>query len=540
MTKNFSIINLEHTAQKDENLNRSLYSGVISELKINRLIQIKPIFSGGRMVAYDPADFITTDKDTIRHRQDIFEDLLNCDGLFELLKNTILPAICEFSSMSGGLDTEDYYFLDKFYAVKQLKSYIDCVKKLYKSFETLPVESKGMRLLAEKINEIYNSDEFNNLHSNTGKMSTHLEKDIKSVTVGINLENGIGITNLGIVSVNEERYKPGKLLDKILGGNFTNNDPYTLQTPIVPVTGGLGHLTDEQKFQVTVSFKTAFNMFLKNSVKGVPRDISTYMKNQTQFMVDLASEISFLIAGYEMLTAFKNQRASICKPAISQTNHTYINNLYHPTLLETASYDDVICNTVSFDKNGMFYVLTGANSGGKSVFLHSVGIAQILFQLGMYIPANNAMLLPVDYICVHFPSETAIQGAAGRLEHECMEFNEMMKIITAKSLILVDEAFSSTSAYDGAALSEELIKRFAAVGCRGVFSTHIHDLPIERINENAKAIIKVDTLVAVSVDGKRLYTIARQKPDGKSHARDIAKKYGLFLDFDYIHTNLNS
>ena len=527
--KNFSIINLEHTAQNDEKINRPLYSDVISELKINRLLQIKPIFSDGRMTAYSLANYITTDIETIRHRQDIIEDLFNCSGLYDVLKNIILPAIGEFSSMANDTDTDEFYFLDKFYAVKQLKSYIDCVKKLRKMFETLIVESKGMRLLADKINEIYDSGEFNNLQSNFGKMSSHLEKDIKSVTLGVNLENGVGITNLGILSINEERYRPGKLLDKLLAGN-AHKDSYTFLTPIVPVRKK--YLTDEQKFQVSVSFKTAFNNLLKNSVKGIPHDISTYMKKSVQFLIDLAPEISFLVAGYEMLANFKNQGASICKPAISQTNYTYINDLYHPILLETTSYGDIIANTVSFDKDGMFYILTGANSGGKSVFIHAIGIAQILFQLGLYVPANEAKLSVADNIYVIFPSETAIQGAAGRLEQECKVFNGMMKTITHQSIILVDEAFSSTSAYDGAALSEELINRFLMVGCRGVFSTHIHDLPIERINGQSKTAAKADTLVAVSVDGKRLYTIARQKPDGKSHARDIAKKYGLLLDSD--------
>jgi len=108
-----------------------------------------------------------------------------------------------------------------------------------------------------------------------------------------------------------------------------------------------------------------------------------------------------------------------------------------------------------------------------------------------------------------------------------------MKTITPKSMVLIDEAFSSTSAYDGALLSEELIKYFAKIGCKGIFSTHIHGLPVDQINNTAN---KVDTLVALSAEGKRLYKIARQKPEGKSHALDIAKKYGL--DFSNFYNTI--
>ena len=519
----FSILNPN---QNNSEVNKPLFTHVFSELKIKSIVIIKPAIVSGKMTTFNLEDFLTTDTETINHRLDIFEDLQNSNGLFELLKDNALPAICEISSMTAGFNDDEMTFIDRFISVKQLNTYVQLIQKMHESFATLTFKSAGLRNFANKIASIYTSDEFSNLQPNLKKLNAKLEKNIRSVTVGINIDHLYNVTSLGIVSINEERYKSVGLINKLIGQS--SGDPFTLITPIERAFKNSGAVTTDEKHELMRSFRIAMGNILKDSVKNIPRDITAYMRSQTQFLLSLASEISFLVAGHEMIAKLKQLQMPVCKPVISQTNHTHIKDLYHPILLDTTNSEELIKNSISFDDDGMIYTLTGANSGGKSVFLHSLGIAQILFQLGLYIPAGEAVMHPVDNLCIHLPTETVIQHTSGRLEQECKAFNETLKIATSKSLVLVDEAFSSTGAYDGSILAEELLKHFAKLGCRCIFSTHIHDLPVERINQNSA--VKVDTLVAVSIDGKRMYKISRQKPDGKSHARDIAKKYGLLIE----------
>ena len=69
------------------------------------------------------------------------------------------------------------------------------------------------------------------------------------------------------------------------------------------------------------------------------------------------------------------------------------------------------------------------------------------------------------------------------------------------------------------------------IGCRTLFSTHLHELAAELDGINARAAadggMPIDTLVAGMEEGRRSFKILRQKPDGKSYARDIAGRYGL-------------
>jgi DNA mismatch repair ATPase MutS len=107
---------------------------------------------------------------------------------------------------------------------------------------------------------------------------------------------------------------------------------------------------------------------------------------------------------------------------------------------------------------------------------------------------------------------------------------------------LLDESLSSTGAYEASFIASELLCGFATIGCRAIFSTHLHELAaaVPEINERVTPLggVKVDNLVAGIEEGRRSFLIQRQKPDGKSYAADIAEKYGLsFSEIQKARTN---
>ena len=103
-----------------------------------------------------------------------------------------------------------------------------------------------------------------------------------------------------------------------------------------------------------------------------------------------------------------------------------------------------------------------------------------------------------------------------------------------ESLVLLDESFSSTGAYEASIIAGEVIAGFAAARCRAIFSTHLHDLAARTAELNARGekrdAVKIDNLVAEVTGADRSFKILRKSPDGKSYAADIAKKYGLSFD----------
>ena len=208
--------------------------------------------------------------------------------------------------------------------------------------------------------------------------------------------------------------------------------------------------------------------------------------------------------------------------------------LYNPRVALMID-DGIVKNDLSFDDNAGIYVLTGPNRGGKSVITVALGAAQALAQLGLPVPADELTLSPVDGIFTHFPEGADDTIDKGRLGEECARLREIFDNVTEYSLILLDESLSSTGAYEASYIAAEVLSGFAAVGCRGIFSTHLHELAarVPEINRRSSECggVPVDTLVAgIEGEGKRSFVITRAKPDGKSYARDIADRYGLSFD----------
>ena len=212
-----------------------------------------------------------------------------------------------------------------------------------------------------------------------------------------------------------------------------------------------------------------------------------------------------------------------------QDRALHLHNVYNPMLALKVSGEPIVANDFDYDENGRFYLVTGPNHGGKSIFCYSIGMAQALFQLGLPVPAERAEMSPVTGIYTHFPTSDEDNYGKGRLESECARISAILPRLRDTDLFLMDESFSSTSLLEGSYIAGEVLSAISEIGCGGVYVTHIHELT-QRVQELSVGPGKLDNLVAqmqsVS-DGTRSYRVLRTTPDGLSYARDIARKYGL-------------
>ena len=207
--------------------------------------------------------------------------------------------------------------------------------------------------------------------------------------------------------------------------------------------------------------------------------------------------------------------------------------LYNPRVA-LAIDDEMVANDFIFDDEARIYVLSGPNRGGKSVITVAVGASQAMCQLGLPVPAESAKISVATGIFTHFPEGADDTIDKGRLGEECARLREIFDAIDEDGMFLLDESLSSTGAYEASYIASEILTAFAVMGCRGIFSTHLHELAaiIPDINARSRERggVAIDTLVAGIEEGKRSFRIHRAKPDGRSYARDIADKYGLSFD----------
>lgn len=486
-----------------------------------------------------PLLFLTKNPRIIQYRLDVLDDILNHESLLAMLVK-LLPEL---------EDMRELYVMDKggaedatsaLYSVSEIELYLDCLGKLYAFFQQdrLSWQSEGWNLFAEEVRREYESEEFQRLREETGKLASSI-RNIKSITIGINLDAQLKPVEAGIVSVNTEPFKSGTIMDRLLRAEFSKDD-YQCLAPLEAVGKGLSR---EQLDRFRGAVNSSLSGILNSSVKKWRPAIRHYTKSKSSFLLRLIPEIRFLLGGVALLKKLQNAGMPLCKPQIADpgARKFTVKGLYNPILVlqqdssELVSpADAIVRNDLEFDENGMIYLLTGPNSGGKSVFTQSVGLAQLMVQLGWFVPAFSAVISPVDGIYTHFMNDHDY-SSEGRFDEECRRLMHIMERLSRNSLLLMDETFSGTSASEAAYIAEQVLMGLMEVGNRTIFSTHLHDLAlkIDELNRNSPSgSSRIDSLTAGLAagsphQGKRSYLIRRARPTGSSYARDIAEKYGL-------------
>jgi DNA mismatch repair ATPase MutS len=479
----------------------------------------------------DISSFFTTDPQVILYRIATFDDMMRCNELTEML-NRLVPILNDIMELRR-LETTQGDADDYLSSITEIELYVSSIETLHSSLTKINTELKSpaFRALSELISKLAESDYYRELNEKLKELTQRV-REIKSVTVGVNLDAQLRPASAGVLSINAESFKSGDVLDKILRLNF-KNDEYTCIANLVPFGK---KQSENQKTALSNAFNSAINDVYKASLRSWKKIVQTYVLENTEFLLNLMPEFEFLVRGTQMLNRLKEKGCSLTLPDIRPMEERAFSaiGLYNPCVALKIDYD-IVANDVCFDENAAIYVLTGPNRGGKSVITCAVGLAQVMLQLGMYIPAEHATISPVDGIYTHFPTGAEDTIDKGRLGEECARLGEIFDCVTPNSLVLLDESLSSTGSYEASYIAAEVISGFAHIGCRCLFSTHLHELASEIENLNRKSLasggVAIDTLVAgMEEEGKRSFRIIRAKPDGKSYARDIASSYGLTYD----------
>ncbi len=479
----------------------------------------------------DFSSFYTCDPEVILYRQDTFEDLLNNPALGNVLLKMIplLSDITELRKMSADsiASTESYL-----YSITEVELYTSLLELLRENL--LPMasgfKSEAFIRFAQRINTLTSSEYYQDLNRRLAELTSRV-REIKSVTIGVNFDSQLRVDRAGVLSINNEYFKSGELLDKMLRLDF-KNDEMTCIAPLVAFKKGQ---SDNQQMALANAFNAAITDVFRQSIRSWKSVIQHYVLENTDFLIRMMPEIEFVTKATSLLLKLKERGCPLCHPVIRPMSEKAFDakGLCNP-IVAMKLEGLVVPNDFAFDEDGMIYVLTGPNRGGKSVITCAVGLAFVMAQLGLPVCADSCALSPADEIFTHFPTGSEDTIDKGRLGEECARLSTIFEEVTADSLVLLDESLSSTGSFEGAYIASEVLQGFSLAKCRGIFSTHLHDLAasVDSINEatRAKGGVRIDNLVAAIKDGSRSFKILREKPDGKSYARDIADKYGLSLD----------
>ncbi len=484
------------------------------------------------------AEYFTTDPAVIAYRNQTFTDLLNNPSLVDTL-HKLVPVLQDITELrrleadNGEGDTASYLS-----SMTEIELYISSVDILHEGMLAVRNNLRGtaFKRLSDCVVELAESDYYRELNQKLQELTRRV-REIRSVTIGVNLDSQLRPAQAGVLSINARPFQSGEVLDKILRLNF-KEDEYTCIANLVPFGK---KQNDNQKTALSLAFNSAIADVYRSSLRSWKKIVQMYVLENTDFLLGLMPEIEFVVKGTQLQRKLLDRGCTLSAPLLRPMEEKIFRatELYNPAVaLKLPEGEEVVPNDIYFDntpENAMIYVLTGPNRGGKSVITCAIGLCQAMLQLGMYLPAKVCEISPADGIFTHFPTGADDTIDKGRLGEECARLGEIFDAVTAHSLVLLDESLSSTGSYEASYIAAEVLAGPSQVGCRTLFSTHLHELAAEldRLNEDAakSSGVRIDTLVAgIMGEGKRSFRIVRAKPDGKSYARDIAERYGLTYD----------
>lgn len=295
----------------------------------------------------------------------------------------------------------------------------------------------------------------------------------------------------------------------------------------------------------------------KNQIKGILRDSSAsgttyFIEPEEAYKITCQIEIikneekkeeeqiirglSQLIASIseEMLLSYENLLGldlifakakyalnhNMTKPIINEDGIIEIKNGAHPLIDEKV----VVKNDVSLGKDYDTIIITGPNTGGKTVLLKMVGLITLMMQSGLYVPCKEGTKLNVfDNVFSDIGDEQSIEQSLSTFSSHMTNIANIVNKFTYNSLVLLDEVGSGTDPKEGASLAIAIIDYFTKKGGRIITTTHYSDLKAFAYNNpkiiNASVEFKTEDLMPTY---KLQIGVA-----GRSNAILISKRLGL-------------
>ena len=244
------------------------------------------------------------------------------------------------------------------------------------------------------------------------------------------------------------------------------------------------------------------------------------------FMTMLRTELAFYVGCLNLNDLLCERGESACFPVLLPVD---VDRLAFTGLkdvsLALVTHADVVGNDTNADGVNLL-MITGANSGGKSTLLRSLGVAQLMMQCGMFVLAEHFSANLCTGVFTHFVREEDASMASGRLDDELSRMSAIVEAASSRSLVLFNESFASTNEREGSEIARQLIRALLETGMKVFYVTHLYDLAEGFWDERTPS---MQFLIAPRLeDGQRSFKLGQGEPLPTSFGVDLYERMGGF------------
>lgn len=432
----------------------------------------------------------------IKYRQEILKDCLNNHAMIRNAYRLTLEVIEKYKELSYWSSRFETPQSIVFQARRKLKFFASKLLELRNIFENNEINfnstglNKLIKIFKVELTDVYLSE-----------ISNLLEEIEFNNGILINARLGYGNKITEIVLQEPENEKKS-WLKKFFN---INRQVYFYKIPPLDETG-------------IRSLSELRNKSLYNVSKVLARSTALLLN----FFQTLKTELAFYIGCLNLYDKLAKLNIPICFPEPQISNQKKLSFLeLHDVILILITKNRPISNDLIANGKNLI-IISGANNGGKTTFLRSIGLAQLMMQSGMFVTAKNYSSDIHSAIYTHFKHKEDEKLKSGKFDEELNRINQIINTIDSQSIILMNETFATTNQKEGAEIAKQIIEALLECGIKVLFVTHNYEFTKHYFEK--KPIYAFNLQAERLINGVRTFKIKEGKPLQTSFGEDLLQK----------------
>lgn len=322
------------------------------------------------------------------------------------------------------------------------------------------------------------------------------------------------------------KFRQGVLMSAKLGVGASGVD-YVLRQPNPRKSGLLGRLTTRTPPHRTVTVADrdeagarALGELRERGIEAVATAVGQSADHVEGFFSHLKTELAFYVGCINLQRRLEanGQRTCLPEPLPADDRPVFSASGLYDVCLSLQLGAPAVSNDVAADGKSLL-MITGANRGGKSTMLRSIGLAQVMMQCGMPVAADSLRANVCRGVFSHYKREEDAKLQSGKFDEELRRMTGIIDHLEPSSLVLFNESFSSTNEREGSEIALQVLQALLEKRVKAVFVTHFYELA-HRIyiqGRDDALFLRAERLE----DGRRTFRLIEAGPLETSYGADL-------------------
>ncbi len=332
--------------------------------------------------------------------------------------------------------------------------------------------------------------------------------------------------------LDELKFKPGVLISAELGPGNRGVD-YVLRKPNEDKQGWMKRLFSQKPavYAFTISDRDesgarALSELRDRGINLVANALAQSTDHILSFFDLLRTELAFYVGCLNLHRRLAHQGEPVCFPVpskASERKHAFA--ALTDVCLALSVQKKIVGNDAELDEKDLV-IVTGANQGGKSTFLRSIGLSQLMMQCGMFVTAESFSANVCNGLFTHYKRQEDTTMSSGKFDEELGRMSDIVENLVPDSMVLFNESFAATNEREGSEISRQIVRALLDKRIKVFSVSHLYDFTrglYDRGQANA-AFLRAER----QAGGARTFRVVEGEPLQTSYGEDLYKQ--IFRD----------